>query len=187
MLIIPPAKNLRPPPFETSAIGQRRPSSHSGAHTPMLSIHNKELATNVDAQCGPGIVTLVEKLLILMMIEAVVFLLICLAASAATRDPVFSITTSSLAAPRQLAVSIPYNGVTRITTDGSTPNGSSPLYTKPILISHTQTVKAISIVSAVSSNVISHTFTLDAEKFPAPSAGGTTAPAINLQLPTTGQ
>lgn len=130
---------------------------------------------------------LIEQILWLTVVLGAILLLICLAAQAATRDPVFSLPSSTLSKPAQVAISIPFNGETRYTIDGTTPSGSSPLYTKPFLVSWTQTVKAISIVSAVSSNVVSKTYTLDSAKFPAPSAGGTTAPVINLQLPTTGQ
>lgn len=128
-----------------------------------------------------------EQILWLFVVIGATLLLVCLAAQAATRDPVFSLPSSTLSKPAQVAISIPFNGETRYTTDGTTPNGSSTLYTKPIFVSWTQTVKAISIVSAVSSNVVSKTYTLDSQKFPAPSTGGTIAPVINLQLPTTGQ
>lgn len=130
---------------------------------------------------------LIERVLWLSVVIGGLLLLICIAAQAATRDPLFSMGSSTLNSPRQIAISIPYNGETRFTTDGTTPTGSSTLYTKPIQVSWTQTVKAISIVSAVSSNVVSKTYTLDSQKFPAPSAGGTTAPVINLQRPVIGQ
>lgn len=122
-----------------------------------------------------------------LLIISMVMLLFCLAAQAATRDPVFSIDSATLDSPRQVGISVPYNGETRFTTDGTTPNGSSTLYTKPILVSWTQTIKAISIVSAVSSNVVSKTYTLSSTKFPSQSSGGTTAPVINLQQPVIGQ
>lgn len=109
-------------------------------------------------------------------------------ALAATRDPVFSISSgTTFTSPRQIALSVPFNGETRYTTDGTTPTSSSPLYNSPILIKWTQSVKAISIVNSVSSNVVTATFTLDAAKYPAPAAGGTTAPIINIQQPTPAQ
>lgn len=108
-------------------------------------------------------------------------------AQAATRDPVFSLAGQTFSAPRFVAVSIPYNGITKITRDGTTPSSMNGVtVTGPILISWSQTIKAISIVNSVSSNVVSQTYVLDAEKF-RPPGSGTTAPVINLQLPTTGQ
>lgn len=109
-------------------------------------------------------------------------------AGAATRDPVFSVLSgTTFTAPRQVAVSVPYNGETRLTRDGSTPTSSSPLYSGPLTIRWSETIKAISIVGGVSSNVVSASYTLDAIKYPAPAAGGTVAPVINLQTPTTAQ
>lgn len=121
------------------------------------------------------------------LIVSIVMLLLCLAAQGATRDPMFSLPSGTLSRPTQVAISIPTEGVTYVTTDGTTPSGASPAYSKPLLVSWSQTIKAISIVNSVSSNVVTRSFVLDADKFPAPSAGGTTAPKINLQLPTTGQ
>lgn len=109
-------------------------------------------------------------------------------AEAATRDPVFSVASgTTFAAPRQVAISVPYNGETRLTRDGSTPTASSPLYTGPLFVKWTETIKTISIVGGVSSNVVTAVYTLDAIKYPAPSAGGTTAPVINLQSPPSAQ
>lgn len=111
-----------------------------------------------------------------------------LPAGAATRDPVFSVPSgAAFTSPRQVALSVPYNGETRFTRDGTTPTASSPLYNSPVTISWSQTLKAISIVGGVSSNVVTASYTLDPIKFPSPATGGTTAPLINLQLPTNAQ
>lgn len=112
----------------------------------------------------------------------------CAAACAVTRDPVFSVASgSSFAAPRQVAIAVPYNGEIRYTRDGTTPTSSSSLYTAPLVVRWTETIRAIAIVGGVSSNVVTATYSLDAIKYPAPAAGGTTAPVINLQLPATSQ
>lgn len=129
-----------------------------------------------------------KRPLFISLIFGFLLVISCLCASAATRDPVFSVPSgTTFSAPHQVAISVPFNGEVRYTRDGTTPSGGSTLYTGPLTIRWTETVKAIAIVNSVSSNVVTASYTLSSTKFPAPSAGGTTAPVINVQLPTTGQ
>jgi hypothetical protein len=109
-----------------------------------------------------------------------------LAAQSAPRDPVFSIPDGTvLPGPRQLAISVPYNGEVRFTTDGTNPGPSSTLYSgRPLMISWTQQVRAIAIVGASSSNIVSATYTLNSNKYAPPSSGGNVPPVIILQQPT---
>ena len=111
-----------------------------------------------------------------------------LGANSATRDPVFSVTSgTTFSAPSYVAISVPFDGEVRYTRDGSAPSGTSTLYTGPLLIRWSEQIRAIAIVNSVSSNIVSATFNLDSTKYPNPSTGGTTAPVINLQYPTTAQ
>jgi Concanavalin A-like lectin/glucanases superfamily/Fn3 associated/Chitobiase/beta-hexosaminidase C-terminal domain len=106
-------------------------------------------------------------------------------ASASVPAPVISVPTSTLTSPTQVAIESSSAATIYNTTDGSTPTTSSSIYTKPLNVYYTQTVKAIAVVNGVSSSVASATYTLDATKWPAP--GATTAPLqFDLQLPTTG-
>jgi hypothetical protein len=59
------------------------------------------------------------------------------------------------------------------------------VYTGPVLIYYTQTLKALAVNNGISSTVASATYTLNATQWPAPSATDTTPLQINLQLPTT--
>jgi hypothetical protein len=98
--------------------------------------------------------------------------------------PVISVPAGTLSAPVQVAIYAPTNAQIRITTDGTTPTTSSPLYTAPIEVTFTETVKAIAVVNGQASSVASAAYTLDSTEWPAP--GSTSTPLqIKQQLPTT--
>ncbi len=118
-------------------------------------------------------------------IQAYLFNRYQLTTATATAAPVFSVGTSTLAEPTEVAVAVPYNGTGFITLDGTTPTTSSPVYSKPVRINYTQTLKCLVVANGVSSTVTTATYTLDATKWPAPDALDTRALQINLQLPTT--
>ena len=104
--------------------------------------------------------------------------------TAAPAVPVFAIPTSTtFLQPTQVAIVSDIGANTFITTDGSTPTVSSPVYCAPLMVNYTQTIKALSVKNGVSSSVASATYTLDSTQFPAPSPSDFTAPTINLQLP----
>ncbi|MBS1954390.1 MAG: chitobiase/beta-hexosaminidase C-terminal domain-containing protein [Cyanobacteria bacterium SZAS-4] len=96
--------------------------------------------------------------------------------------------TGSFAGPVQVAIAAQDNTKIYYTVDGTTPSAASTLYTGPVNVYYTLTLKAIAVQndSGVSSSVSSNTFTLDANQWPAPSAGGPPL-QLNLQLPTTTQ
>ncbi|HEY9684984.1 MAG TPA: FN3 associated domain-containing protein [Oculatellaceae cyanobacterium] len=99
-----------------------------------------------------------------------------------TPAPVMSISTSTLTAPTQVAIEARAGATIRFTTNGATPTTSSPVYTGPIQIPYTLTVKAIAVLNGISSSVTSNTYTLNSTHYPAP--GSTTTPLqINTQLP----
>ena len=96
--------------------------------------------------------------------------------------PVFSISTSTLTAPSQIAIEGAAEANFFFTLDGTTPTSASTPYTGPINIIYTQTLKAIAVVRGVQSAVTTATYTLDATKYPAPSATSTPL-QLDLQLP----
>jgi hypothetical protein len=89
--------------------------------------------------------------------------------------------------PSQLSIHGPVGSELRFTTDGTTPTTSSPLYSGPLNINYSQTIKAIAVINGVASSAATATYTLDATKYPAPSGSDMTAPRINLQIPTPAQ
>jgi hypothetical protein len=102
----------------------------------------------------------------------------------AATAPTISVPTSTLPGPTDVAIAQVGSGTTYITTDGTTPTTSSTVYTKPISIYFSQTLKAITIKDGVSSSVSSATYTLDSTQWPAPSGSDPTPLEIHLQLPT---
>lgn len=100
--------------------------------------------------------------------------------------PIISVPTGTLAEPTEVAIATPTPGaVTKYTVDGTTPSISSATYLSPVRINYTQALKAISIKGGISSAVATSTLTLDATKWPAPSATDLRPLQLNLQLPTT--
>lgn len=99
--------------------------------------------------------------------------------------PILSIATSTLAEASQVAITAEPTSTIYYTLDGTTPTTSSAVYSKPINIAFTQTLKAIAVVNGASSSVSSATYTLNSTKWPAPNASDSTPLHLNLQLPTT--
>lgn len=99
-------------------------------------------------------------------------------------NPVISVGSSTLAAPIQIAISSAPNATVYFTSDGSTPSTSSTVYSGPIKINYSQTIKAIAVKNGVSSGVSSATYTLDAVRWPAPNPSDTTPLQIHIQLPS---
>jgi hypothetical protein len=98
--------------------------------------------------------------------------------------PIISVPTSTISGPTQVAIAAQSNADIRITTDGSTPTTSSPIYLAPLNVYYTQTVKAIAVINGISSSVSSAAYTMsNATQYPAPSASDTTPLQINEQLP----
>jgi hypothetical protein len=106
------------------------------------------------------------------------------ATSLATPLPLFNVATSTLSSPKYIALSSTPDATIYVTTNGSTPTTASPVYSGPINVYYTQTIKAIAVRNGVSSGVASVTLTLDSTQWPAPSATDTTVLQTNLQLPT---
>lgn len=103
-------------------------------------------------------------------------------------QPVISVPGGTLSAPTQVVISAEPGTATFMTFDGSTPTSSSmPYLGCPIGINYTQTLKAISIKNGVPSSISTAAYTLDSSKWPAPSASDSSAPVINLRLPTQSQ
>lgn len=98
--------------------------------------------------------------------------------------PIFSATSGTLSGPTQLVISSPANATVYYTTDGTTPSTSSNLYSGPLDILYSQTVKAISVNGDQQSATTTASFVLDSTLFPAPSSGGP-AMQINLTEPCT--
>ena len=70
----------------------------------------------------------------------------------------------------QVAISVPTRATVYYTTDGSTPDSDSSVYSEPFTLSATTTVKAIALKDGVYSEVASKTLT----KLAAPTISGTT-------------
>jgi hypothetical protein len=104
----------------------------------------------------------------------------------ATQAPNISVPSGALDQPRQVAIGGPTGATIYYTTDGGTPTTSSLIYSGPLLVNYTQTIKAIAVLSAVSSTVSSATYTLDSTHWPAPDPADTTALKLTVQFPTTG-
>lgn len=84
-----------------------------------------------------------------------------------------------------MAISAPAGATTYFTLDGTTPTTGSNIYSKPLNIYYSQTLKAISVLKGVQSSVSSATYTLNSTEWPAPDAGDPTTLDIQLKLPAT--
>ncbi len=108
-----------------------------------------------------------------------------LTTATATAAPVFSVGTSTLTEPTEVVIAVPYNGTAYFTLTGVNPTTSSPVYTKPVRIAYTQTLKCLIVANGISSTITTATYTLAAAKWPAPDVSDNRPLQINLQLPTT--
>lgn len=98
--------------------------------------------------------------------------------------PQISTAGGSLDGPTQVAIAVPANCICRYTTDGTTPSNGSPIYSGPIDILFTQTLKAISIRDGLASAVSTASYTLDSIKWPAPDPLDTTPLIIDVESPS---
>jgi Chitobiase/beta-hexosaminidase C-terminal domain/Concanavalin A-like lectin/glucanases superfamily len=98
--------------------------------------------------------------------------------------PTISVAGGTLSGPTQVAIAAGANSSIYFTTDGTAPTTSSNLYSGPVNVYYSETLKAIAVANGISSSVASATYTLNSTQWPAPAAGGP-ALQINVQLPTT--
>jgi hypothetical protein len=185
-------------PNSPNAVGQVTVDFVSGiANNSMNSLANATRSSNSIAQSGSGTgnkfwgniseVLVYNTALGSAQRDAIRMLLTkrYLLNRAAASMPVFTVPAGNLPGPTQVAIVSPPNcGVTRYTTDGTTPTVSSAQYTGPVTILHSQTIKAINIVDGVQSPVASVSYTLDPVNWPSPDPSDTTPLEFELQLPT---
>lgn len=77
-------------------------------------------------------------------------------------DPVFTPGAGTYNEPQSVSLSCATQGANiYFTTDGSTPTSSSGLYSEPISVSTTTTIKAIAMIGEASSNVVSSEYIID--------------------------
>jgi len=104
--------------------------------------------------------------------------------------PAFSSpNNTTFASPSLVAITGPPGAKLIFTTDGSAPSLTNPtasVYSQPILIRYSTTLKAISVINETVSSIATANFNLDPIQWPPPGSD-TTPPVINLQLPTTAQ
>ncbi len=99
-----------------------------------------------------------------------------------TAQPVLQPVGATYSGPLDVALTGPTDAVIFYTTDGTTPTTSSKIYSKPIRITYTTTVKAISVLNGITSAVSSQVYTLNADMFRPPTGNPT---QMQLQIPTT--
>ena len=92
----------------------------------------------------------------------------------AVPTPIFSPKAGTYTSAQSVAVTDSMSGATiYYTTDGSTPTSSSKLYTGPVVVSSSQTIKAIAVASGYGNSVVTTaTYTVS-------------APIVILTLPPT--
>ena len=80
--------------------------------------------------------------------------------------PAFSPAAGTYTGSVTVTISDATSGATiRYTTDGSTPTTSSPIYTGPITLTQTTTIRAMATASGMTdSNVASATYTIQAQQ-----------------------
>ncbi|MBP9092305.1 chitobiase/beta-hexosaminidase C-terminal domain-containing protein [bacterium] len=149
-----------------------------GANNTIATYWNGELA---ELLCYSRAVTETER----KNIQAYFFNKFQLTTATATAAPVFSVGTSTLTEPTEVAIAVPYNGIGYFTTTGVNPTTSSPVYSKPVRINYTQTLKCLIVANGINSSITTANFTLNSAKWPAPDPLDTRPLQINLQLPTT--
>lgn len=103
--------------------------------------------------------------------------------STSTPTPTISVAGATLTAPTQVAIEDTTGSTIYFTQDGTTPTTSSPVYTAPINVTYSQTLKAMAVLNGVNSSVASATYTLNSTQWPAPSSSDTTTLQLQLQLP----
>ena len=78
--------------------------------------------------------------------------------------PVFDPPPGSFPSPVDVTITTATGGAEiRYTTDGSTPSGSSPVYTGPVTISSTRTLKAVAVWGALVSSLTQGTYVIDTQ------------------------
>jgi hypothetical protein len=92
--------------------------------------------------------------------------------SAGTAQPTFSLPAGTYSSPQTVTINETTSGTTvYYTTSGGTPTSASPVYTGPITISSTETLRAIAVSSSLgTSGVTSASYTIT----PAPAAAAPT-------------
>lgn len=118
-------------------------------------------------------------------IEAYLYSRYQLGTAVATPAPIISVPTGTLTGPTQVAISAGPQSTVYITQDGTTPTTSSPIYSAPINIAFSQTLKAMAVANGIQSSVVTAAYSLDSTQFPSPSATDSRPLQLNLQLPTT--
>ncbi len=149
-----------------------------GANNTITTYWNGELA---ELLCYSRAVTETER----KNIQAFLSNRYQLTTATATAAPVFSVGTSTLTEPTEVAIAVPYNGIAYFTLTGVNPTTSSPIYSGPLRINHTQTLKCLVVANGISSAITTANYTLNAAKWPAPDVSDNRPLQINLQLPTT--
>jgi hypothetical protein len=97
--------------------------------------------------------------------------------------PIISVQGGVLDGPIHVTIISEPGSTTRVTTDGSEPISTSPVYSGcPITVNYSQTLKAASFKSGLKSSVATASYTLDS-RWAAPSPSDTTPPSINRELP----
>ena len=120
-----------------------------------------------------------------------VFLLVSsLSAIAATPTPSFSTGTGTYHAPPTVKISDATSGaVIHYTTNGTTPTSASAVYSAPMIIGSTTTLKAVAISSGTASSVASVTYTISPALTPSFSTGNGTysaPPTVKISEGTSG-
>jgi chitinase len=112
-----------------------------------------------------------------------------------TAAPTFSVPAGTYSAPQTVALSCATAGASiYYTTNGTVPTANSTLYTAPITVSTTQTIKAIAVKSGLTnSNVASAAYTITpvstkvaAPTFNPPAGTYSAPPAVTLSCATAG-
>lgn len=94
-------------------------------------------------------------------------------AAQATNPPNFNVSTGVYSSPTKtsLTMTMDVGATTRYTTDGSTPNGSSTVYSAPISLGSKNVIKAISYLGGVPSSITIAYIQNDVNAKPVPASG----------------